>query len=80
MRLITKTAVALGFVGAMSLGAASPAPAQGFYFSGPGVSIGVGGPWRHRYYRNYAYDPYWYGGPRVYARPYWRHHHSWHRW
>ena len=78
MRLITKTMVALAFVGATALGASTPAPAQGVYFSGPGVEFGVGAP-RYRYYRHYGYDPYWsYGRSYNYSRPYWRHH-RWHR-
>jgi hypothetical protein len=72
MRLATKTLIALGgVIAAMSLGASSPAPAQGFYFNGPGVEFGIGAPYyHHRYYRHYGYSPYAYRG----SYPYWRYH------
>jgi hypothetical protein len=50
---------ALGFVGATALSGPG-ANAQGFYFEGPGVGIGVGGP----YYRERYYEPYY--GERSY--------------
>jgi len=58
--------IALGFVGATAIGAASPSAAQGIYFEGPGVGIGIGRPYySERYYR---YDrPYAYH----YSRPGW---------
>jgi hypothetical protein len=67
MRTLTKTLAALGFVGALAVGTAAPTLAQGVYFSGPGVSVGVGDGWRgygyrHRDYRHYGYyddGPYW---------------------
>ena len=62
MRMIAKTMVALGFVGAMAVGAASPTLAQGVYFSGPGVEFGIGRPYYgDRYYRYYD-GPYAYCG------------------
>jgi hypothetical protein len=79
MRLLAKTLVALGFVGAIGLGAATPAPAQGIYFDAPGVEFGFGAP-RYRY-RHYGYDPYWsYGYRHGYDRPYYRRYHRWHDW
>jgi hypothetical protein len=77
MRKIIMAMVALGGLGAMTLGTPSPASAQGFYFDAPGVSVGVGRPW----YRHHYYDPYAYGY-YGYARPYgWhRHHYRWHDW
>jgi hypothetical protein len=69
MRVITTSIVALGFVSAMALSAPN-AGAQGFYFEGPGVGIGVGRPYYgDRYYsqpyygdRYYRSSPYGYGG------------------
>ena len=62
MKMIAKTAIALGFFGAMALGTTAPVKADGFYFSAPGIHIGVGG---HRHYwgpRYYDYAPdYSYG-------------------
>jgi len=59
--------VALGFVGAMAVGAPSTTLAQGIYFEGPGVEFGIGRPYyRDRYYRYYDYDR-----PHTYVRPYW---------
>lgn len=64
MRMITKTLVALGFVGTMAVGAASPTLAQAIYFQAPGVEFGFGRPaYRERYYRYYDYErPYYYYG------------------
>ena len=70
MRVITTSIAALGFVGAMALSAPSASLAQGFYFEGPGVGIGVGRPYYgDRYYQPYygdryyrSYSPYGYGG------------------
>ena len=57
MRMITKAALALGFVGAMSASAFEPAKAQGVYLSGPGVNVQVGDPdWRYRHHRRYYRD------------------------
>ena len=61
-RNLPRALAALAFVSAMAIGTAAPTIAQGVYFEGPGVEIGVG-PWHHRHY----YD---------YGRPYhrdWRH-------
>jgi hypothetical protein len=69
-RTLAKTLVALGFVGAMAVGTATPSLAQGVYFGGPGFGVEVGRPWyRHHYYepRPYAY----YGRP-YHHRRYWR--------
>ncbi len=67
MTNMSKTLLALGFVGAMAVGTAAPSLAQGVYFEGPGVEIGVGHPWyRHHYY----HGPYAYYGPH---HRYWRH-------
>jgi len=72
MRTIIAATIALGCIGATTLGTPSTASAQGFYFYGPGVSFGVGSPW----YRPRYYDPYAYA---YYGRPYWRHRH-YYRW
>jgi hypothetical protein len=78
MRTIITAMVAVAGLGAMTLGTPSTASAQGFYFNGPGVSIGVGHPW----YRHHYYDPYAYGSYGYYERPYWwhRHHYRWRDW
>jgi hypothetical protein len=61
MRTITKTALALGFLGATSIGAATIggiAPAAAFGIDAPGVHVHIGP--HHRYYggpRYYDYDP-----------------------
>ncbi len=66
MRMIARTLVAFGFVGTIAGGAAMPAAAQGIYFEGPGVGIGIGRPaYRERYYP--GYHDYDYSGPRVYS-------------
>ena len=63
MYIATKTALALGFVGAVALG--SMAPANAFYIEGPGFHVHVG-PHRHYYegprYYDYAPGYYDYGG------------------
>jgi hypothetical protein len=51
MRTITKTALALGFLGAIAIGGG--APAQAFSIDAPGVHVHIGP--HHRY-----------GGPRYY--------------
>jgi len=68
MSTLTRTLIALGFAGALAVGTAAPTLAQGVYFSGPGVSVGIGDGWhgyRHRHvYRDYGYyddGPYWRG-------------------
>jgi hypothetical protein len=78
-RVMTRNAMkilgALAIVGTVAVGTATPSVAQGFYFSGPGFSFGVGTP----YYYGYRY---YYGGPYAYYYPYhrhwwWHHHHHW---
>src|SRR5260221_2210244 len=78
MRMIAKTVIAFGFVGAIVLAAPSTTRAQGVYFQAPGVEFGVGRPWyRDRYYRYYG-DSYAYV-PRYDWR--WRNrHHRWRDW
>src|SRR5262249_57937640 len=50
--LVTKTLVALGFLGAMALGTPAPSLAQGVYIGPGGVGIDTGRPaYRERYYR-----------------------------
>jgi hypothetical protein len=75
MHLLTKSMVALGFAGAITVSAPSPTLAQGVYFHGPGVEIGVGRPYyRERYYdydRPYRYRPY------VEERRYYRRYRNW---
>jgi hypothetical protein len=69
MRILTKTMMALGFVGTLAVGGASPTLAQGVYLGVPGVGVEIGRPaYRHyRYYDGpYAYGPRHYYGPRYY--------------
>jgi hypothetical protein len=75
MRTLTKATIALGFVGALTLGGASPTLAQGVYLQGPGVEFGIGRPaYRDRYYRS---EPYAYYGRPYYDRgPYMRRHYN----
>jgi hypothetical protein len=63
-RNLPRTLAALAFVSAMAIGTAAPSMAQGVYFQGPGVEVGVGPRW----HRDYYYDH----GPRY--RHDWRHH------
>ena len=50
--LVTRTLVAVGFVGAMAMGTAAPSVAQGVYIGPGGVGIDTGRPaYRERYYR-----------------------------
>ena len=58
MRTLAKITLALTFAGAMALGTTAPVKAQGFYFNAPGIHIGVGGPWHHRYWDHRYYDYY----------------------
>jgi hypothetical protein len=79
---LTKAMVALGLVGAAALAAVpSTAAAQGFYFNGPGFSVGVGTPYYgYPYYGSYN-GPYAYYGGRYYHHPWrYRHHRHWHHW
>jgi hypothetical protein len=57
MQMITKAIAALGLAGAMAAGVSSPASAQGFYFSGPGVEVGVGVPGYNGEYYGYYSGP-----------------------
>ena len=63
-RNLPRTLAALAFVSAMAIGTTAPTMAQGVYFEGPGVEIGVGPRWHHR--------DYYYDHARPYHR-YWRH-------
>ena len=63
-RNLPRALAALAFVSAMAMGTATPSMAQGVYFEGPGVEIGVGPRWHPRHY---YYD---YGRP--YHRYWWR--------
>ena len=66
MRMITKSVVALGFIGAMAGATATISSAQGIYLQGPGFDVGIGQPaYRERYYPGY-YD-YNYSAPTVYS-------------
>ena len=54
MRLITRSMIALGFIGTMAAATATPSSAQGVYFQGPGFGVEVGRPaYRERYYQGY---------------------------
>lgn len=72
MLTMTKTIAAFGFIGAMAVGTSSPSSAQGVYFQGPGIGIGIGDPYYGPRYRNYDYSgPSYYSGPTYYYdRPY----------
>jgi hypothetical protein len=59
MRTLARTAVALGFVGAMAIGTIGPVTAQGIYFNAPGVHIGVGHPYHRHYYDYYGGGGAW---------------------
>lgn len=84
-RNVMKILGALAVVGAVAVTTARPSSAQGFYFSGPGFSFGIGTPWYGGYYA-----PYYYGGPYYYGRSYayypyhrywrWHHYRRWHHW
>jgi hypothetical protein len=66
-RNLPKILGAVAVVSTMAIGTAAPSMAQGVYFGGPGVEIGVGPRWHHR---DYYYDH----GPRYHR--YWRHGYS----
>jgi hypothetical protein len=73
MLTMTRTIAALGFIGAAAVGVSSPSAAQGVYFQGPGIEVGVGNPWYGPRYRHYDYSgPSYYSGPTYYSydRPY----------
>jgi hypothetical protein len=67
--LVTRTLVALGFVGAMAIGMSAPSLAQGVYIGPGGVGIDTGRPrYSERYYRgdrSYAYERGRFGGCRT---------------
>ena len=73
--LVTRTLVALGFVGAMAIGTPAASLAQGVYIGPGGVGIDIGRPAdRERYYRgdrsdrsdrSYAYERGRFGGCRT---------------
>jgi hypothetical protein len=67
--LVTRTLVALGFVGAMAIATPAPSLAQGVYIGPGGVGIDTGRPaYRERYhraYRGYAYERGRFGGCRT---------------
>ena len=51
MRMITKSVVALGFIGALAGATVTTSSAQGIYLQGPGFDVGIGQPaYRERYY------------------------------
>ena len=63
MRMITKSVVALGFIGALAGATVTTSSAQGIDLQGPGFDVGIGQPaYRERYYPGY-YD-YNYSAPR----------------
>ena len=67
--LMTRSLVALGFVGAMTVATPAPTLAQGVYFGERGVGIDMGRPsYRERHHRgdrSYAYDRGRFGGCRT---------------
>jgi hypothetical protein len=71
--MLTRTMLALGFVGAMAIGTPAPTLAQGVYIGPGGVGIDTGRPaYRERYYRgdrdydrSYAYERGRFGGCRT---------------
>ncbi|MFY9837913.1 MAG: hypothetical protein WAK55_15890 [Xanthobacteraceae bacterium] len=65
MRTLTRTAAALGLIGAVAIGTTVPVMAQGVYLNAPGVHVGVGQP----YHRHYGY----YDHPYYRDHPYHRH-------
>ena len=58
MRLLAKTIVGLGMLGATALGPTAPALAQGFYVQTPVFEFGIGQPYYGRPYygRAWAYE------------------------
>jgi hypothetical protein len=75
MQVMTKTLIALGFVGAVAAAIPTETRAQGVYIQAPGIEFGFGAPaYRERYYApRYGYDRY--DNDRSYTyyndRPYW---------
>ena len=68
MRILVTTAAALGVAGAIAVGTPAPTQAQGVYLEGPGVSFGIGEPYRYRNHRYYDGPYAYYRGPRHYGR------------
>src|SRR3954453_19313680 len=83
MRILATTAAALGVAGVIAVGTPAPVQAQGVYLEGPGVSFGIGDPYRYRHHRSYDRSYAYYGGPRYYGRDwsydrrYYRHYRDW---
>ena len=83
MRILAMTVAALGVAGTIAAGTPAPAQAQGVYLEGPGVSFGIGEPYRYRHHRYYDRPYAYYGGPRYYGRDwsydrrYYRRYHDW---
>ena len=69
MRTLTRTAAALGLIGAVAIGTTVPVIAQGVYLNAPGVHIGVG----HPYHRHYGYYDHPYYRDHPYHRHYYEH-------
>jgi len=66
--LVTRTLLAVGFVGAIALASPAPTLAQGVYIGPGGVGLATGRPgWRERHYRDhdYAYERGRFGGCRT---------------
>jgi hypothetical protein len=66
--MVTKTLVALGFIGAIAVAGPAPTLAQGVYLQGPGFGVDIGQPrYRERFHRDhsYAYDRERFGGCRT---------------
>ena len=66
--LVTRTLLAVGFVGAIALASPAPTLAQGVYIGPGGVGLDTGRPeWRERHYRDhdYAYERGRFGGCRT---------------
>jgi hypothetical protein len=67
-RMLTRTLVALGFIGVIGIATPAPTVAQGVYIGPGGVGVDTGRPgWRERHYRdhNYAYERGRFGGCRT---------------
>jgi len=71
MRTLAMTAAALGVAGTIGVATPVPAQAQGVYLEGPGVSFGIGAPYRYRHHRYYDGPYAYYGGPRHYYGRHW---------
>jgi hypothetical protein len=78
LRLLAKTIVGLGILGATALGPAAPASAQGLYVQAPGFEFGIGQPYYGRPYygRAWAYE----GRMNRHYEPRARAERGWHTW